>query len=706
MAGATAAVAPVLAPLAAHQSPTPPTARRVPHAATKPMHGPPCAASAGLLRCPGFQGSLRNPTSPTIFRHHKHNKYHSHPHDPHLLSHRHIFVPASRFVVAASSTSGSARHAAASPPPFTPHSHRPPAHSPTHSPAHSPSHSPSPSPFLEHLPSANAPPRNSVSAVNAAATNAAASPSVSPDTRAAAISGGMPGVVPSRVPSAVDGTPADRQVLAGDLLWLPSEAPLDGNEHGPARPPLSSQSSRSFTALHVAEILNFLHGPPPSVVGAPRVAQQHAEVAEVAEVAEAAEVAEVGNTMHPARREEAEAEVEAEAEAFPPQSPRAPVAAAAAVAAEPFPPVPILAPAAPTAASPVTQETEVAAAVAAAAAARAASTSAARWSRVYSHVNEERPREYWDYEAIHIPWGEQADYELVRKVGRGKYSEVFEARTVRGGARCIIKVLKPVRRKKIKREIKVLQNLAGGPNIISLLDVVRDPFTRTPALVFDLVDAIDWKLLYPTFTDLDVRYYLYQLLLALDFAHSQGIMHRDVKPHNVMIDHQRRQLRLIDWGLAEFYHPGMAYNVRVASRYFKGPELLVDLEEYDYSLDMWSFGCMLAGMVFRREPFFCGWDNADQLVKIAQVLGTDGLFDYVKRYGVKMDPHLQLLLGRRPRKPWSRFVTCDNHHLVSAQAVDLIDRLLRYDHSTRLTAQEAMAHPFFDPVAPGRGAAV
>lgn len=57
------------------------------------------------------------------------------------------------------------------------------------------------------------------------------------------------------------------------------------------------------------------------------------------------------------------------------------------------------------------------------------------------------------------------------------------------------------------------------------------------------------------------------------------------------------QLRLIDWGLAEFYHPKTQYNVRVASRYFKGPELLVDFQEYDYSLDMWSYGCMFASMV-------------------------------------------------------------------------------------------------------------
>ena len=70
-------------------------------------------------------------------------------------------------------------------------------------------------------------------------------------------------------------------------------------------------------------------------------------------------------------------------------------------------------------------------------------------------------------------------------------------------------------------------------------------------------------------TDYDIRGYLYELLRALDYCHSMGIMHRDVKPHNVMIDHENRRLRLIDWGLAEFYHPGQEYNVRVASRYFK-----------------------------------------------------------------------------------------------------------------------------------------
>jgi len=155
---------------------------------------------------------------------------------------------------------------------------------------------------------------------------------------------------------------------------------------------------------------------------------------------------------------------------------------------------------------------------------------------------------------------------------------------------------------------------------------------------------------------------------------------------------------LIDWGLAEFYHPGQEYNVRVASRYFKGPELLVDFQEYDYSLDMWSLGCMFASMIFKKEPFFHGHDNYDQLVKIAKVLGTDDLFNYLDKYDIELDPHFEGILGRYPKKEWSRFFTPENQRLVSPEALDLLDKLLRYDHQERATAADAMKHSYFDTI--------
>lgn len=318
---------------------------------------------------------------------------------------------------------------------------------------------------------------------------------------------------------------------------------------------------------------------------------------------------------------------------------------------------------------------------------------------MYQDANVTRPREYWDYETLSVNWGCQDNYEVVKKIGRGKYSEVFEGVNIVTNDKCVVKILKPVMKKKIKREIRILQNLCGGQNIVKLLDVVRDPQSKTPSLIFECVNNTDFKTLYPTFTDHDIRFYIFEILKALDYCHSQGIMHRDVKPHNVMIEHESKKLRLIDWGLAEFYHPGKEYNVRVASRYYKGPELLVDFQLYDYSLDMWSLGCMLAGMVFRKEPFFHGHDNYDQLVKIARVLGTDGLFAYLDKYTLELDPHFDDVLGRHSRKAWAKFVTSENHHLANSEAIDLIDRLLVYDHAARILPKEAMAtHAYFRPL--------
>ena len=156
--------------------------------------------------------------------------------------------------------------------------------------------------------------------------------------------------------------------------------------------------------------------------------------------------------------------------------------------------------------------------------------------------------------------------------------------------------------------------------------------------------------------------------------------------------------------------------MRVASRYFKGPELLVDFQEYDYSLDMWSLGAMFASMIFRKEPFFHGNSNSDQLVKIAKVLGTEDLFEYLDKYEIDLDAQYDDILGRFPKKSWHSFVNSENQRFISNEAIDFLDKLLRYDHQVsfsqgtvhrkciakltkeRLTAKEAMAHPYFNMV--------
>ncbi|TDL16241.1 Pkinase-domain-containing protein [Rickenella mellea] len=321
-------------------------------------------------------------------------------------------------------------------------------------------------------------------------------------------------------------------------------------------------------------------------------------------------------------------------------------------------------------------------------------------ARAYADVNRQLGPSWYEYDNLHVHWGQQDNYEVVRKIGRGKYSEVFEAINVVTEEKCVVKVLKPVKKQKVKREIKILHNLAGGPNIITLLDVVRDPTSKISSVVTEYIDNADFRVLYPRFTDLDVRYYVFELLKALDFCHSHGIMHRDVKPHNIMIDHKHRKLRLIDWGLADFYHPEKDLSVRVASPFWKGPEVLVDYRKYNYSLDMWSVGCIFASMIFRKEPFFHGHDNYDMLVNIAKVLGSDDLFAYLEKYDMEIDVAYDDLLvpGRYPRKQWMSFVTTDNQRYIPNDAIDFLDKLLRYDHNDRLTAKEAMSHKYFVPV--------
>ncbi|RZB89840.1 Pkinase and/or APH domain containing protein [Asbolus verrucosus] len=212
-------------------------------------------------------------------------------------------------------------------------------------------------------------------------------------------------------------------------------------------------------------------------------------------------------------------------------------------------------------------------------------------SKVYSDVFTSKPSSYFEYEFYNPPTDNIENYSLIRKIGQGKYSLVFEGVHDVKNDSVVVKLLKPIKKPKIKREIKILEHLKNSPNIINLYATVTIPNTGLHALIFESTsNNEDFKEVYLKLSDLDIRFYIYEILKGLDYCHSKGIMHRDVKPHNI-IDRKNRKIRLIDFGLAEFYRPGERYNVRVASRHYKKPwqrfvntenEYLVNHNAFDF----------------------------------------------------------------------------------------------------------------------------
>lgn len=371
--------------------------------------------------------------------------------------------------------------------------------------------------------------------------------------------------------------------------------------------------------------------------------------------------------------------------------------------------------------------------------------------RAYPLGCSQQDPKYYDFENYPFPSPDSPikttdDYMLTRRLGSGKFSDVFEAvdvqlekkllsprdpPTIDPRTLVVLKCLKPVAERKVKRELLVLSHVAQLPNLARILGVVipstyNNPnykyrVQEMPSLVLEHAGVNSQWFCHSKdrcLKEYEIQYFLCHLLVALDHLHSKGIMHRDVKPRNVLIDRTNWTLMLIDLGLADFYLPDTKYNVRVASRHYKSPELLLGYELYDYALDLWGVGCILAGLLLRREPFFRGKDNLDQLGTIVAVLGTADLHLYMKKYKIPMTPEIRdiiskyTLQGGGTKKEWSSFVTRPNNNennakeqqqqepipMPSKTGLDLLSKLLVYDHQQRLTAKEAMKHPFFDTV--------
>lgn len=316
-------------------------------------------------------------------------------------------------------------------------------------------------------------------------------------------------------------------------------------------------------------------------------------------------------------------------------------------------------------------------------------------SKVFADVNKRKGPEWYNVEDWEMPVYDPDGIEISDWIGTGKYSDIFLAYS--GVRTYALKVLKPVRELKYSREAKILFNLKGGPNIIKLEKIVRNPETGQLTFVFEYFESID-NMEMLTLTSRELKNYFYQLLKALHYAHSNGIIHRDIKPQNVLYNRRKGELKLIDWGLAEFYHPKSRYNIHVASRHYKPIELLVDYQCYDYSVDMWSFGATMAALVFRKLPFFSGSDDFEMVSKITHVLGTDAFGQYLSKYGIQLPPKMHSGIRRTKGKSWESYINSKNEDVATPDAIDLISKCMVYDHTQRITAEEAMKHRYFDEV--------
>uniref|UniRef100_A0A8I3WTD9 cyclin-dependent kinase n=1 Tax=Callithrix jacchus TaxID=9483 RepID=A0A8I3WTD9_CALJA len=231
-------------------------------------------------------------------------------------------------------------------------------------------------------------------------------------------------------------------------------------------------------------------------------------------------------------------------------------------------------------------------------------------------------------------------YECVAEIGEGAYGKVFKARDLKNGGRFV--ALKRVRVQTGEegmplstiREVAVLRHLETfeHPNVVRLFDVCtvsRTDRETKLTLVFEHVDQdlttyLD-KVPEPGVPTETIKDMMFQLLRGLDFLHSHRVVHRDLKPQNILVT-SNGQIKLADFGLARIYSFQMALTSVVVTLWYRAPEVLLQ-SSYATPVDLWSVGCIFAEM-FRRKPLFRGSSDVDQLGKILDVIGLPGEEDW------------------------------------------------------------------------------
>ncbi|KAJ4456700.1 putative Extracellular signal-regulated kinase 2 [Paratrimastix pyriformis] len=290
-------------------------------------------------------------------------------------------------------------------------------------------------------------------------------------------------------------------------------------------------------------------------------------------------------------------------------------------------------------------------------------------------------------------------YEITQKVGKGAYGIVWKAIDKR--------TREPVALKKIfgafqnatdaqrtYREIMFLNELGRHENIIHLLNVLKADNNIDIYLIFEYMETdlhvvIRSNILEP----IHKQFVMYQCLKALKYMHSAELLHRDMKPSNLLLNSECI-VKVADFGLARLLKTldnGSVANPvltdYVATRWYRAPEILLGSTRYTKGVDMWSIGCIL-GEMLGGKPMFPGSSTMNQLDKIIEVTGRPSQEDIESIKSPFAATMLESLPTTQPKN------LADVFPNAPPEALDLLRKLLQFNPNKRLSAEQALAHPY------------
>lgn len=290
---------------------------------------------------------------------------------------------------------------------------------------------------------------------------------------------------------------------------------------------------------------------------------------------------------------------------------------------------------------------------------------------------------------------EEDRYRKLEKIGEGTYGVVYKALDRQTGETVALKKIRLESEEEgvpstAIREISILKELQHQ-NIVNLMDVVSH--AKKLYLVFEFLDQ-DLKHLMDgcrqPISGRPLRSYLYQMLDAIFFCHTHRVVHRDLKPQNLLVSQDGKTIKLADFGLARaFQVPLHTYTHEVITLWYRAPEILLGDKHYSPSVDIWSLGCIFVEMATKR-PLFPGDSEIDELYKIFQLLGTPN---------ETLWPGVTALPDYSPDFPTWRAQPLGQHMAVlDSDGLDLLSKMVLYEPGRRITAKDALLHPYFNEI--------